>query len=168
MAQGIDGLQPRQRHERQQQEQAVQAIVALGQGEEALRRVQQADRQQGGECAQHAAVGHVQRGLEVRRNGGKCAQAGRRPRLDRARAHPHRRRAVQGAARTLGAPGDSQVFFFDGLCNRPARTALDSVSGFSSNRLATSAVSSPSSSSLCASAITPGVSTAAPRALRRV
>ena len=150
MAQGFEGVQPRQRHERQQQEQGVQPVVALGQGEKAFRRVQQADRQQGGQRAQHTAVWHVQRRLEVRRDGGKRTQAGRRPRLDRARAHPHRRRAVLGAARTLGAPDDSQVFFFNGLCNRPARTALDSVSGLSSSRLATSAVSSPSSSNACA------------------
>ncbi len=127
--------------------------------------VQQPHRQQGRQRTQQTAIGHVQRRGEAGGHRSEFTDAGGQTPLDIRRGHAHRGGTVGGAALALGRQRDAGVFF-TGLCRRPARTALDKVSGFTPKRSATAAVSKPSSSNCWASTNTAGVNTAGPRPLR--
>ena len=167
IAQCLDRLQPRQRHEGEQQQQAVEPIVAFGQLQMALNAFEQSNGEQRRQRTQQAAIGHVQRRSKIRRHRIELADAGGQPALNIRCRHAHGGGAVGGRALALARQRGGSVFF-TGLCRRPARTALESVSRLTPKQSATSAVSRPSSSNCWASANTAGVSTAGPRRLRDV
>ena len=163
VAQLLQRRQPCQGQKGQHQKQALQSIVALGQLEVFVRLMQQTDRQQRRQGEQHAPVGNIRNRLKYRFYGRQLSHAGRHPIQDVARPHPHRRLCVFGAALALGAQRCVEVFFFRGLCRRPAPIALASVSRFTASCSATSEVSKPSSNRSCACFNTSAVSTAGPR-----
>jgi hypothetical protein len=96
VAQRLDRLQPRQCHEGKQHQQAVEATAAFRQGQVTLDALQQSHRQQGGQRAQQAAMGHVQRWGKAGGHRRELANTGSQASLHIRRAHAHGGGAVGG------------------------------------------------------------------------
>src|ERR1700693_738248 len=103
IAQRLDRLEPRQRHESQQQKDGFETVKALGQSKVLAGIAQQAADQQRWQCQQDAAFGNIKGRRKPRRSLIKQPEAGRQPFQRRGGAASHRGGTIGFGARAFAA-----------------------------------------------------------------